>query len=358
MDPLFEQKIVKLRQRREEIEGLLAQPDAAADMASYRRLNKEYGEIGAVLDAFDEKESLLRDVANFEEMESEPDLRADALAEKEKALAKLAQTEERIQFMLLPKDKDDDKDVILEIRAGAGGDEAALFAAELMRMYLRYAEAQGWEREILSTSESELGGCKEAICRIGGGCYSSLKYESGVHRVQRVPETESQGRVHTSTCTVAVMPEADELDDVVIDPKDIRIDVFRASGAGGQHIQKTSSAVRITHFPTGLVCECQDSRSQHQNKASAMRVLRARLAAMQKAEAMNKESSARRALIGSGDRSERIRTYNFPQGRVTDHRINLTLHKIDAVMNGDLGDLVSALIEADKAQQIAEMAQA
>ena len=280
-------------------------------------------------------------------------------AEEEIAKAKdaLEHLEEALRLELIPKDPNDERNIFLEVRAGTGGDEAALFAGDILRMYLRYAESQGWKTEIVSRNESELGGYKEAIVRIiGRGAYSKLKFESGGHRVQRVPVTETQGRIHTSACTVAVLPELDEIEEVKLDPSELRIDVFRASGAGGQHIQKTDSAVRITHLPTGLVVECQDERSQIQNKARAMQILASRIYAAQVEVQHAKEASERKSLIGSGDRSERIRTYNYPQGRVTDHRINLTLYKLDAIMNGDLEEIITALTTEHQAEALAQLA--
>ena len=289
---------------------------------------------------------------------SDEELREMAKMEIAELDEKLEQYENELKILLLPKDPNDDKNVILEIRAGTGGEEAALFGADLLRMYMRYAERQGWKTEIVSKSESDLGGYKEVIVRvIGDGAYSKLKFESGGHRVQRVPATESQGRIHTSACTVAVLPELDEVEEVHIDPSELRIDVYRASGAGGQHVQKTDSAVRITHLPTGLVVECQDERSQRQNKERAMQVLASRLYAMRVAEQQQAEASERKSLIGSGDRSERIRTYNYPQGRVTDHRINLTLYKLDQTMDGDLDEIISALITEHQAEQLAALAE-
>jgi peptide chain release factor 1 len=278
------------------------------------------------------------------------------LAEQESAGAEMARLEAELQRALLPKDPNDERNLFLEIRAGTGGDESALFAADLFRMYSRYAERQRWKVEIVSRSESDLGGFREIIARIeGNGAYSKLKFESGGHRVQRVPVTETQGRIHTSACTVAVMPEADELVDIEINPADLRIDTFRASGAGGQHINKTDSAVRITHIPTGIVVECQDDRSQHRNKAQAMSVLAARINDAKQRQQQQQIASQRKSLIGSGDRSERIRTYNFPQGRVTDHRINLTLYKIDAIMDGDLDELVAGLTAEHQAELLAAL---
>ena len=296
------------------------------------------------------------DLADAQEMLSDPEMKDFAFEEIEAAKAKIDALDLELQKLLLPKDADDDKNIFIEIRAGTGGDEAALFAGDLLRMYSRYAERNRWQTEIVSASESDLGGYKEVIVRLVGlGAYSKLKFESGGHRVQRVPATESQGRIHTSACTVAVMPEADELAKIELNDKDLRIDTFRASGAGGQHINKTDSAVRITHLPTGLVVECQDGRSQHTNKEKALKVLAARLNDIQKREAHAKEAAERKSLIGSGDRSERIRTYNYPQGRVTDHRINLTLHKLDFVMDGDMEEITSALIAEHQAELLAAM---
>ena len=297
------------------------------------------------------------DIATAREMLADPEMKELAELEIEAAEARLPGLELELQKQLLPKDANDERNVFLEIRAGTGGDESALFAGDLFRMYSRYAERQRWQVEVVSANESELGGYKEVIARISGqGVYARLKFESGGHRVQRVPATESQGRIHTSACTVAVMPEADELEAVQINPADIRIDTFRASGAGGQHIQKTDSAVRIVHLPTGIVVECQDGRSQHKNKAQAMSVLVARIRDMQEREQHARIASERKSLIGSGDRSERIRTYNFPQGRVTDHRINLTLYKIDMIMDGDLDEVFGALTAEHQAELLAALA--
>ena len=291
-------------------------------------------------------------------MLGDPEMKELALAEQESAGAEMARLEIELQRALLPKDPNDDRNLFLEIRAGTGGDESALFAADLFRMYSRYAERQRWRVEVVSRSESDLGGFREIIARIeGSGAYSKLKFESGGHRVQRVPVTETQGRIHTSACTVAVMPEADELVDIDINPADLRIDTFRASGAGGQHINKTDSAVRITHIPTGIVVECQDDRSQHRNKAQALSVLAARINDAKQREQQQKIASQRKSLIGSGDRSERIRTYNFPQGRITDHRINLTLYKIDAMMDGDIDELVGALTAEHQTELLAALSE-
>ena len=291
-------------------------------------------------------------------MLSDPEMKEFAQEETEQCKLKLVTIEDNLQKLLLPKDPSDEKNIFLEIRAGTGGDESALFAGDLFRMYSRYTERQGWKMEIVSSSESEVGGYKEIIMKIiGQGAYSKLKFESGGHRVQRVPDTETQGRIHTSACTVAVLPEADEISDVIINPAEIRLDTYRASGAGGQHINKTDSAVRITHLPTGIVVECQDDRSQHRNKAQAMSVLAARIRDAQIREQQSKLASDRRSLIGSGDRSERIRTYNYPQGRITDHRINLTLYKIEAITDGDMEELINALSNEHQADLLAGFAE-
>ena len=336
---------------------MLAAPETASDMNRFRDLSRERTEIEPVVRMIEAYERAESDLETAKELVSDPEMKEFAQEEIEAAKSRLADLEHELQIALLPKDPNDDRNIFLEIRAGTGGDESALFAGDLLRMYLRYAETQGWKSEIVSKNESELGGYREVIVRIiGRGAYSRLKFESGGHRVQRVPATESQGRIHTSACTVAVLAEMDEVEDVVLNPADLRIDVFRASGAGGQHIQKTDSAVRITHIPTGLVVECQDERSQQQNKARAMQVLAARIYAAQVAEQQAREASERKSLVGSGDRSERIRTYNFPQGRVTDHRINLTLYKLDAVMNGDLDEIINALITQHQADELARLA--
>ncbi len=350
-------KLGSLSRRLEEIDRMLAAPEIAADMNRFRELSRERSEIEPVAHEMAQYEKAEADLETAKEMLDDPDMKDFAQEEIDAAKARLAELERTLQLQLLPKDPNDERNIFLEIRAGTGGDESALFAGDLLRMYLRYAEAQGWKSEIVSKNESELGGYREVIVRIiGRGAYSKLKFESGGHRVQRVPATESQGRIHTSACTVAVLPELDEVSEVILNPADLRIDVFRASGAGGQHIQKTDSAVRITHLPTGLVVECQDERSQQQNKARAMQVLASRLYAMQVQEQQAKEASERKSLIGSGDRSERIRTYNFPQGRVTDHRINLTLYKLDQVLDGDLDELITALTTQHQAEELASLA--
>jgi peptide chain release factor 1 len=356
MKPSIATKLSQLADRLEEVTHLLASESATADMDQFRKLTREHAELTPVVETFQQYQQCENDIATAGEMLSDPDMKEFAQLEIDEGRDKLATLELELQKLLLPKDPNDEKNIFLEIRAGTGGDEAALFAADLLRMYTRFAERNRWQVEIVSASESDLGGYKEAIVRIiGFGAYSKLKFESGGHRVQRVPATETQGRIHTSACTVAVMAEADELVDVVLNPADLRIDTFRASGAGGQHINKTDSAVRITHLPTGIVAECQDGRSQHANKASAMQVLAARINDIQRREQQQKEAAERKSLIGSGDRSERIRTYNYPQGRITDHRINLTLYKLDYVMDGDLVELTDALIAEQQTELLAAL---
>ena len=356
MKPSIATKLSQLADRLEEVTHLLASESATADMDQFRKLTREHAELTPVVETFQQYQQCETDIATASEMLSDPDMKEFAQLEIDEGREKMAALELELQKLLLPKDPNDEKNIFLEIRAGTGGDEAALFAADLLRMYTRFAERNRWQVEIVSASESDLGGYKEAIVRIiGFGAYSKLKFESGGHRVQRVPATETQGRIHTSACTVAVMAEADELVDVVLNPADLRIDTYRASGAGGQHINKTDSAVRITHLPTGIVAECQDGRSQHANKASAMQVLAARINDIQRREQQQKEAAERKSLIGSGDRSERIRTYNYPQGRITDHRINLTLYKLDYVMDGDLVELTDALITEQQAELLAAL---
>ena len=354
MNESMRAKLSSLGRRLEEIDAMLSSPEVGSDMNKFRDLSRERAEIEPVVQKVREYEKYEKQRAESEELLSDPDMKELAQAEFTECREKLEQLDKDLEIMLLPTDPNDKRNIFLEIRAGTGGDESALFAGDLLRMYMRYAERQGWKTEIVSKSESDLGGYKEVIVRvIGDGAYSKLKFESGGHRVQRVPATESQGRIHTSACTVAVLPELDEVEEVHIDPSELRIDVYRASGAGGQHVQKTDSAVRITHLPTGLVVECQDERSQRQNKERAMQVLASRLYAMRVAEQQQAEASERKSLIGSGDRSERIRTYNYPQGRVTDHRINLTLYKLDQIMDGDLDEIISALITEHQAEQLA-----
>ncbi len=359
MKPSIRQKLDLLVDRLDEIDRMLSAPSTANDMDQFRKLSRERSEIEPVIVQFNAFRQAENDLAEAEAMRNDPEMREFAEEEIASAKARLPELEVELQKLLLPKDPNDERSVLLEIRAGTGGDESALFAGDLFRMYSRYAERQRWQVEVMSASESELGGYREIICRIGGyGAYSRLKFESGGHRVQRVPETETQGRIHTSACTVAIMPEVDEVEDVNLNPADLRIDTFRASGAGGQHINKTDSAVRITHLPTGIVAECQDGRSQHANKASAMKVLAARIKDVQVRAQQAHISSTRKSLIGSGDRSERIRTYNFPQGRITDHRINLTLYKIAAIMDGDMDELLGALAAEHQADLLAELAEA
>ena len=356
MKPSMLHKLDQLSERLVEVGQLLVQEGATNDMDAYRKLNREHAELEPLVALYNNYRQAQSDILEAQEMLNDPDMKEFAQEEIQAGKQRIEDLQRELQTMLLPKDPNDERNILLEIRAGTGGDEAALFAGDLLRMYTRYAERNRWQVEIMSESPSELGGYKEVIVRLAGfGAYSKLKFESGGHRVQRVPETEAQGRIHTSACTVAVMPEADELTDVVINNADLRIDTFRASGAGGQHINKTDSAVRITHIPTGIVVECQDGRSQHQNKAQAMRVLATRIMDGQLREKQAKEAATRKSLVGSGDRSERIRTYNFPQGRMTDHRINLTLYKLDFIMDGDLTELTTALVAEHQAELLASL---
>ena len=349
----------RLAMRLVELEARLADPQVGASMKLYRKLAREQSEAAGLVSTFQRYQAREQELAQAVEMLGDDRLRSDtemlALARDEAAQAQadLQQLQAQLQTALLPRDPDDDRNAFLEIRAGTGGDESALFAGDLARMYLRWCERQGLATEILSESPAEIGGYKELVLRVAGErVYGRLRFESGGHRVQRVPATESQGRIHTSACTVAVMAEADEADEVQLNPAELRIDTFRASGAGGQHVNKTDSAIRITHLPTGIVAECQDDRSQHRNKAKAMAVLTARLRDKEQSERAQQEAATRKGLIGSGDRSDRIRTYNFPQGRLTDHRINLTLYKLGAVMDGDLDDVLAALEAARAAEQL------
>ena len=356
MKPSMLFKLDQLANRLVELDELLMSEGATANMDSYRKMSRERAELAPLVDVYRQYQGALEDTAAAEELLQDPEMKEFAQEEIEGAKQRMAGLELELQKMLLPKDANDERNIFLEIRAGTGGDESALFAGDLLRMYTRFAERNRWQVEMVSESPSDLGGYREVIVRlVGHGAYSKLKFESGGHRVQRVPATETQGRIHTSACTVAVMPEADEVEDVDINPADLRIDTYRASGAGGQHINKTDSAVRITHLPTGLVVECQDDRSQHKNKASAMKVLAARLKDAQLREQQSKEAATRKSLIGSGDRSERIRTYNFPQGRLTDHRINLTLYKLDFIMDGDLKELTDALAQEHQAELLAAL---
>jgi peptide chain release factor 1 len=349
-------KLTQLSVRLEELNRMLSSESATANLDSYRKLTRERAEIAPVVELYEAYLQSERDIHTAQEMCADAEMREFADAEIRDAKEKITHIGAELQKQLLPKDPSDERNIFLEIRAGTGGDESALFAADLFRMYARFAERQRWQVEIISQSPSEAGGYKEIIAKIiGNGAYSKLKFESGGHRVQRVPVTETQGRIHTSACTVAVMPEADEIMDVVLNPAELRVDTFRASGAGGQHINKTDSAVRITHLPTGIVVECQDGRSQHKNKAQAMSVLAARIRDRQTQEQQSKQAATRKSLIGTGDRSGRFRTYNFPQGRITDHRINLTLYKIEQIMDGDLNELCSALVSEHQAEQLAAM---
>lgn len=356
MKPSMQTKLEQLALRAEEVNRQLSEEEATRDMNMYRKLSREHAELAPVVEQYSLWQRAYTDMQAAQHLLSDPDMRDLAEEEIETAKTKMEALEKNLQTLLLPRDPNDEKNLFLEIRAGTGGDESALFAGDLLRMYMRFAERQRWKTEIVSESLSDLGGYKEVIIRVvGQGAYSRLKFESGGHRVQRVPTTETQGRIHTSACTVAILAEADEIADVEINPADLRIDTFRASGAGGQHINKTDSAVRITHLPTGIVVECQDDRSQHRNRDQAMKVLAARIKDKQQRAQQEQEASTRRSLIGSGDRSDRIRTYNFPQGRITDHRINLTLYKIDAMMDGDLNDLFDALAAEHQADMLAAL---
>jgi peptide chain release factor 1 len=351
-------KLDQLSERLEEVGTLMNQESATADMNQYRKLTREHAELEPVVGLYAQWRDAQTDIKTAQEMMQDPSMKAFAQEEIEAAQQRIAALELDLQKMLLPKDPNDERNIFLEIRAGTGGDESALFAGDLLRMYSRYAERCRWQVEMVSESPSEIGGYKEVIVRlVGQGVYSRMKFESGGHRVQRVPATETQGRIHTSACTVAVMPEADEISDVDINPADLRIDTFRASGAGGQHINKTDSAVRLTHIPTGIVVECQDDRSQHKNKAQAMKVLATRIKDVQLRAQQASEAATRKSLVGSGDRSERIRTYNFPQGRITDHRINLTLYKLEMVMEGDLDELTNTLMAEHQTEQLAALAE-
>lgn len=345
-------------ERREEVEGLLADPQIAANPDEYRRLSKEYARLEPVVRDFKAYQKVEETLRTAREMARDNDAEMRALADEEIRTAEqhLAELEQMLTTHLIPRDPHDDAAAFLEIRAGTGGDEAALFAGDLFRMYCRYAEERGWRVEILSESHGEVGGYREVIARVAGeGVYGRLKFESGAHRVQRVPETESQGRIHTSACTVAVLPEVETDTSISIQSADLRVDTYRAAGAGGQHVNKTDSAVRITHLPSGIVVECQDERSQHKNRARAMSLLQARLEAAERERLEAEETAERRRLVGSGDRSERIRTYNFPQGRITDHRINLTLYQLEAVLGGELDRVVDPLQQEDHADRLAAM---
>lgn len=352
-------KLETLSERFEEITLLLADPDIIGDQDQFRDLSKEYAELKAVVDCFSDYNTALEDISTVSEMinDSDPDIKEMAQQELKESRALKDTLSVELQKMLLPKDPNDDNNIYLEVRAGTGGDEAAIFSGDLFKMYSRYAESQRWQVEIMSANQGEHGGYKEIVARIiGQGAYSRLKFESGAHRVQRVPETESQGRVHTSACTVAIIPEVESVEAIDINPKDLRVDTFRASGAGGQHVNKTDSAIRLTHLPTGVVVECQDERSQHKNKARAMAMLSSRLLAAEQEKQQSEQAANRKLQVGSGDRSERIRTYNYPQGRVSDHRINLTLYKLEEVMNGELGAIIDPLVNEYQAELLASMA--
>jgi peptide chain release factor 1 len=352
-------KLESVRDRFEELAGLLADPEVIGDQNQFRDLSKEYSRVEPVVKLFSDYEAIVADIAAAEEMAADKDEELRQMGEEELAVLQERhdELELELQKALIPPDPHDASNVYLEIRAGTGGDEAAIFAGDLFRMYSKYAESMGWSVEIMSAREGEHGGYKEIISRItGSGIYAALKFESGAHRVQRVPATESQGRIHTSACTVAVLPEVDEVEAEEVNPADLRVDTYRASGAGGQHVNKTDSAVRLTHLPTGIVVECQDERSQHKNRARAMSLLQARLLDARIAEQQTEQAEQRRLLVGSGDRSERIRTYNYPQGRVTDHRINLTLYKLDEILEGGLDQVIQPLVSEYQADQLAAIA--
>ncbi|MBX3599791.1 MAG: peptide chain release factor 1 [Rubrivivax sp.] len=356
MTPALREQFERLALRLAELDATLADPAVAADAKRWRTLSREQAQAADIVERWRRYRQREQDLAAARELLADPEMAEMAREEIAAAEDELARLHGELQTALIPRDPDDERNAFLEIRAGTGGDESALFAGDLARMYLRFCERRGWRTEVMSESAAELGGYKELVLRVdGAGAYGTLRFESGGHRVQRVPATESQGRIHTSACTVAVMPEPDEAEEVQLNPAELRIDTFRASGAGGQHVNKTDSAIRITHLPTGLVAECQDDRSQHRNKAKAMAVLVARLREQERSERAAKEAATRKSLVGSGDRSDRIRTYNFPQGRLTDHRINLTLYKLAQVMEGDLDDVVAALQAARSAEQLAQL---
>ena len=359
MNPALRARLERLAERHQEIGALLAEPDIASDAARFRDLSREYAQLQPLAETQSASQRNARELEHARAMLADPDLRELARDEIARLESEAQKLDQRLQDLLVPADPRDEANLYLEVRAGTGGDEAALFAGDLLRMYLRYAERQDWRTEILSANEGEHGGYKEAVARVEGrGAFSKLKYESGTHRVQRVPVTESGGRIHTSAATVAILPELDEIEDVEINPADLKIDTYRASGAGGQHVNKTDSAIRITHLPSGIVVECQEERSQHKNRARAMSLLKARLRDEAQARQTAEQAASRKLQVGSGDRSQRIRTYNFPQGRVTDHRINLTLHQLPQILEGDLDELVAALQREAHAQALAELADA
>lgn len=357
MKASIQARLESISERHEEIAALLGDPDIISDQDKFRSLSKEYSHLEPIVTAFANYQQTDKDLSSAKEManDSDADMRAMANEELPELTERLEAQEKQLQTLLLPQDPRDENNAFLEIRAGTGGDEAAIFAGDLLRMYIRYAELNNWRTEIINERHGDHGGYKEVVVRlVGDRVFSRLKFESGAHRVQRVPETESQGRVHTSAATVAILPEVDQVEEIDINAADIRVDTFRASGAGGQHVNKTDSAIRLTHIPTGVVVECQDERSQHKNRAKAMALLQARLLNAEVAKQQSAESESRRLQVGSGDRSERIRTYNFPQGRLTDHRINLTLYKLDDVMTGALGEVIDPLIAEHQAQLLAE----
>jgi peptide chain release factor 1 len=354
----IQHKLDNLAQRFEEITALLAEPSIQNDQNRFRALSREYAQLEPLIACFRDYQAARQEIdyADTLAQDDDPDVRALAREERLAAEEKAERLEGQIQILLLPKDPNDERNIYLEIRAGTGGAEAGLFAGDLYRMYTRYAENKGWKPEVISESEGELGGYKEIVVRISGqDVYSQLKFEAGTHRVQRVPATEAQGRIHTSACTVAVLPEVDEIDDVDINPADLRVDTYRASGAGGQHVNRTESAIRIVHIPTGTVVECQDERSQHKNRARAMSLLKSRILSAQQEKRSSEIAADRKLQVGSGDRSERIRTYNFPQGRLTDHRINLTLYRLESIMEGDLDPVVEPLIHEHQADLLAQL---
>jgi len=356
MKDSLRQQFERLALRLHELDATLADPGVASDMKRYRSLSREHAEVASLVERFRHFEQRERDLTTARELLADPEMADMAQQEVTEAQADTVRLHLELQTALLPRDPDDSRNAFIEIRAGTGGDESALFAGDLARMYLRHCERRGWRSELMSESVSDLGGYKEVVFRIeGDDVYARLKFESGGHRVQRVPATETQGRVHSSACTVAVLPQADETEEVQLNPADLRIDTFRASGAGGQHVNKTDSAIRVTHLPTGLVAECQDDRSQHRNKAKALAVLAARLRDRDRNERAAKEAATRKGLIGSGDRSDRIRTYNYPQGRLTDHRINLTLYKLQFILDGELDEVTAALQAAQSAEQLAAL---
>ncbi|MDA0670130.1 MAG: peptide chain release factor 1 [Proteobacteria bacterium] len=355
MNDSMKHKLENLILKYNELYKKLSAENITNDLNVFKKISKEHSDLSPIIETYTDYKKIIQNISEAKEMLSDPEMKEFAQEEIEQGKDKIEGLETKLQALLIPKDPNDDKNIFLEIRAGTGGDESALFAADLYRMYTRYAERQNWKVEVFSLNEGSIGGYKEIVAKIiGDGAYSKLKFESGGHRVQRVPDTETQGRIHTSACTVAILAEADEIEDVDINPADIRIDTYRASGAGGQHINKTDSAVRITHEPTGIVVECQDDRSQHRNKAQAMSILAAKIKDNQIQEQQSQIASERKSLIGSGDRSERIRTYNFPQGRITDHRINLTLYKIDFIMDGDLDEMINALSLEHQATLLAQ----